>query len=363
MDSQSQRKLSNALYGVQVSSIIASDSMSKLFESINPPGYMIKMVLMNLYGGRLPRGGDKSEWSLSIRYKGKIFIIEDYRRYKWNIWGEESEEVIARELAKKIVSCAKIMNRHLKKIAEKSFKDDNFVLQNNYYNASNTYEFFAEQVRKLLQKKIRGRSKGKASFVDMISPEMERRTHLKYYTLATSVFFFSLTETIFDSVFSLSDRKDLTYADFRKKDWNDKLKFLIPLEGEISELYNELCHIRKYYRNIPAHSSPEYFFFYEGFGLIPSNFEALSAPHMIPTIGFETEKAERILNCYERFLAALEGHSMSVYGVMYAKSDLPILISKEYVNDLKRYMGSIGAFEDELKRRSERQDAIDNMEI
>ncbi|MGE5681252.1 MAG: hypothetical protein ACM34K_10285, partial [Bacillota bacterium] len=207
------------------------------------------------------------------------------------------------------------------------------------------------------------RLKGTPSFKDIISPEIERRKLLEFYTTATAVFFFSLTETIFDSIFSLCDRKGIKYAEFRKMDWEKRFRSLIPLDDDIKFFYNELIFTRKFYRNIPVHSSPEYFFHYEGFGLIPSNFEALFDPHMIPTLGFSADEAERIINCFDDFLDLLSKHPSTIYGYIYAKYDLPIFISKEPIEELKKYMSSIEEFEEELENRARYQDAVDNMEV
>jgi len=358
-----EKKVDDALYGIQISSEGVSISDPRVFECSSPPGYMIKMVLQHLYQNSLPIGGDKSEWALSVQYKKKIFTIEDFKRFKWNIYGKEKDRKVAEELAKKLISAAKIFNHKIKERGETSFKNDDFALQNNYYKAVNIYEFFAEQVKTILKKKSKLGLKGKPSLVDLLSAETERRRLLENYTIATSIFFFSLTETLFDSIFSLSDRKGLKYSEFRKKDWEERFKLLIPLDGNIKELYEELIVIRKYYRNIPVHSSPEYFFNYLGFGLIPSSFDALYNPHMIPTLGFSVEEAERIINCYERLLLALENHPSSKYGFLYAIYALPIFISQKQVEELKKHMTSLSEFKKELEIRSNYQDAHDNMEI
>ena len=202
MDKKTEKKITAALYGIQVASEWPSISDHRIFESINPPGYMIKMVLQHLYGKRLPRGGDKSEWALPILYGEKIFTIEDFKRFKWNIYGKQNDRLLAKELANKIISATKIFNNHIKKIAKESFSNDDFSLQNNYYKARNIFEFFSEQVKVLLAQKTKPKLKDDPSFVDILSTEIEKRRLLEFYTIATSVFFFSLTETIFDSIFA-----------------------------------------------------------------------------------------------------------------------------------------------------------------
>lgn len=361
--------MSDALYGVNVSSSRPrEDSLSSAGGGTSPPGYMIKMVLVFLYGSRLPQGSDKSEWELPLEFQGLTFLVTDFRRYKWNIYGPEGSQEEARELKRKLITAANILNKQIENEAQTHFASDHLFIQNHYHKTLALYEYFYSEVRSQLEAPPNNKEGTEAERFD-ISEEMvheiQRNIRIEFNLIATSIFFFALTEVLIDACFALGNRNGCSYKDFRKKDWAKRVKFFLKFSSDktFAADYKDILEVRRYYRNIPIHASPEYFFPMKGFGLIPSNYRALQAPHMLPSIGFSQEEALRVLGLFDRFFGYFKASQVGKFAFIYVKSGLPIPIHSESAEKLKKFMSSEEKFKEEVQSRTDYQDMRDNMDI
>jgi hypothetical protein len=70
-----------------------------------------------------------------------------------------------------------------------------------------------------------------------------------------------------------------------------------------------------------------------------------------------------MVNTMEATMQLFQEHKKTKYGYLYAESGLPIHIATEAVEYLREHMTSMEDFEEELRRQSNLQDCIDNMEI
>jgi hypothetical protein len=359
-------KINDAFYGISLSkNKWPSHEDSKLVRESSPPGYLVKTVLMIALKTKLHSGGDKSEWAIPIFFKDVLFLIEDYKRDIWNIFGPLIKKDIAEQLRNKIISACKILNKEISQASKNEYNKDNFVLKNSYKKASYLYQYFSEILETALDKeKEKFNTKDFPNgFVNKLNYTHSYNQIIESLLIATTVFFFSFTEVIFDSCFSLGDRKGIDYKSFRKLTWEERFKFLIPINENLKNVYHKLVFLRKYYRNIPIHSSPEYFYKFDGIGFIPSDFNNLSNPNNLWPIQFDVKEANNALVLFEQFDKYLRNAEITKYGYRYASSGLPILIKKTEAEKLKLSMTSIEEFEIEIQARIDYQCAYENMEI
>ncbi len=370
------KKILEALTGIKYSEKWPNQvSLVKYDRMDEPPSYLIRLVFTVFLKAMLPEGGDKSDWELPIEYKGRIWLLWDWKRYAWNLEGPPNHTKEAEELIKKIKAAAAIMDRDLALTAKKKYESGEFSLQNQYHKLRGLYDFFRENSEKssVKKQKVSHGNTGAKGDIDTAIHSLSSELNLQYQklrrieanTIAAVVFYLAMIEVIMDACFSLSDRKDLTYADFKGMNWSERLKWLIPVgsSNDLNRLFSDIVFIRTEYRNLTVHSSPEFFFHIPYFGLVPSTYKKHFLPHakQHPSIG--EEQAKKIFEIFGRFEAMLRKRDETKFGMIYAESGLPIHIDNKTVSKLKRKMNSLDEFKSELEHICSLQDAFDNMDI
>jgi hypothetical protein len=316
----------------------------------------------------LPRGGDKSDWELCVTYDNLKWIISDWKRYAWHIFGPPGCTEKAGKLENKLRAAAKILDYEISKLSIIEFKNENISLHNQFHRTEGLFSYFLGNAKSSLSFKPMIVNEGDDStgqLTKFLNSHFDRSRNIEYNMISSVIFFFSLTEVIFDCCFSLGDRKSLSFIEFRRLEWSERFKFFVPLDNNsfLNELYVKLMLTRTFYRNIPVHSSPTFFFNMEGFGLIPSSYERLNDPLLSHRSLFDENEQRSTIDVMESAIKLLKEHKNTKYGHIYAESGLPIHISIKAVHELKKHMVTVEHFMEELHRRNELQDRIDNMEI
>lgn len=370
MNANIKNKVKQTLYGITISDewsdISGVSSTSERY--YKPPSYMIKMALEILYGGRLPRGYDKSAWEIPILFHNNNWLIRDWKNFAWSVNTRTGTKKEAEILFRKFELTSNILDKYVRSQAKEHFENENISLDNRFEKSLLILKHFIQKLQKSIQDSKSneyqslevGETRSKA-----LKRIWEAKQEVEIYTITTSIFFFSHTEVIFDVCFSLNDRKGLKFKEFRALEWSDKFKFFIAPSSnpEINSLFSELLEIKKNYRNIPVHSSPEFLFPLENYGLLVASYENLYMPHMKYSIMFDVSEGERVLNTITNCLSLLMMHENTMFGYLYAQSGTTIHIKKEFVEQLKIHMTSLNEFTKELTRRAAYQDAINNGDI
>lgn len=369
MDPKTVKKIREALHGIEVSPTWPDYREIEFLinREIRPPSYIIKLILEILLGDKLPKGMDKSAWELPISFNNHELLVSDWKHYAWSVSGTESALSVINPLIKKFNAAGKIIDSYLEKQAKIHLESGDFSLINKYYDSLSLYESFRDRLKiqlKLANKdKIKGPAGPKRSA--LFNKYCEALKNSEIFFIATTIFFFAHTEVLFDAFFSLGDRKQLTYRKFRELDWAERFKFFFNVsnDSQIEMLYKSLIEARRFYRNIPVHSSSEYLFPLRGMGLIPATFDNLDQLNMLHGIIFEAEVAKNKLNVFEETLKLFKNHPLTKWGYLYAESGLCIHIKNEFVNDIKSFMTTEEDFQKELHKLVYIQDAIRNGEI
>lgn len=363
-----EKKIKAAFFGVEPTTWPEDSDFTMYCRETSPPGYMIKMALMFLCGHRLPSGEDKSEWEICLSYKGKNWIVTDWKRYAWKIYGPSNSTDEAKELQAKFRAVAKTLDKAITASAEEDLKNDDISIYNQFNRINSLFYYFLNIAKKAMNRKIPKPKKtiGVGGVLSsLLNNHVNKGRDIEFNLITATIYFFALTELVFDSCFALGDRKGISFSEFRHMEWGDRFKFFIsPAEDKtIENLYIDLLDIRTYYRNIPVHASPTYLFMLNGFGLIPSSYERMEDPHISLKLMHEENEQKRIYDTFDGTISLLQSHPTTQFGYLYASSGLPIHIAVEPAQELKQHMTSVEDFEEELGRRNYIQDRFDNMEM
>jgi hypothetical protein len=375
------KKLEQVFYGVDIAHVWPDElELARYHHFSRPPSYLVQLALTQLYGERLPRGGDKSDWAIPLSFSHATWLVSDWKRYACDIYGPEGAEASADDLLKKLKTAAHIAGTQVMEAAKQHRDRDEISLYNEFPRLNALYKFFrseAENVQEQLSQqppanKVESTSdEAKANIHDLVAKlndwfmrqgSLEKRLHAN--TVAAIVAFFSTTEAVLDAAFALGDRKVLSFAEYRRLSWAERLRMWIDgNQGDTAEVYEALIEVRKEYRNTATHSSPVFFFSLPGIGLVPIDYKELYLPQVTPWPLREAKEAQRIFDTFDATVCLFNSNDLLKFAYKYAESGLSIHINNVLSDDLKRYMTSLKGFEDELMYRCEMQDLYNNMDI
>jgi hypothetical protein len=333
----------------------------------DPPSYIVKIALVLNFKTKLADGDEKSDWAIPIKYKGEKWVLSDSKRSSWFLEGPADPKDLASEICKKLIAASKILDKMLACEFKELASQDEFYIQNRYFDVDRFYRYYrekAEEVLSLMENSRRPDNAGNGGGFSLGAVFRNFRD-LESLTISAIVFFFAKTEAILDSCFALSDRKGLSFEVFRRIDWADRVKHFVKVnsDNELNQTFSELVYIKTHYRNRIVHAAPELLFSIPNIGLVPESFERYSEPHMGLFSRITEESVKRIFEVFDYFETRIESIESTRYGFEYAKSGLAIPLYKKEVQLLRNAMRNLEDFRSLLESRREQQDAFDNMEI
>lgn len=367
MSEKKDRRMAEALTGVRLAEQWPNfQKLTKLLEQRRPPSYLVRAALERVFGHRFRSMHDKSAWSVAFTYKDEVFELSDWKNSTWNIYGHKTGGVVAAELERKVSAAAKILDGHLKDVCSDLRKKGDLSLDNQFHRYHALFDMFRHECEKQLgfrpepaRQKTRRHPSGVVEVIEStMAALMDSSFKAQGNLLAAVIFFFSLSEVIFDACFALSDRQGVDYKAFRDLSWEERFKSILRLTSTWEKkVYERLLPIRRFYRNIPVHADPVYAFFIKGIGLIPATFDHLSNPNLIPLGLSNNEEAKVVLGDLEEALEFFRDHPLTRYGFAYAESGLVIHLSPERLKRHREHMTSIEGFREYLEGVVERADA------
>jgi len=385
--SKTQAKINQALYGITVAQEFPEYEYNKTIRlsQDDPPSYIVRLALMIFLESNLPKYHEKSDWGVHLLFDNIVWSVNDWKRYKWQVEGPPNKDDSAEKLVKKLKNAANIADHFVKTVIVNAQNNEDFYLHNQFWRTKRIYSVFRHHVETMLEElspiassegiKDDGEENNVSGSIEeffsavskQVSMQLRKEAALEANVVATASMFFALTETIFDVCFALSDRKNMSFADFRKQDWKDRTKHCIDVEDKVfKSLYQELLRVRNHHRNIVIHASPTYLYQlpgFPGFGLIPSSFEQMDYPHMRSVPGVTPSEALDLLTLFDKFLTSIQSHDSTRLAYYYAASGLPIPISINGAAELRSYMSNPDDFVQEVNKRIDFQVAIENMDV
>lgn len=358
-------KLSKIFYGVEILSPFLNEKESLYGHDriTSPNSYLVKMIFTWLTGERLEEGYYRSDWIISLKYRGFTWLLEDDEASAWYIYGEESASQDAEILIKKITSAAKIMNQYVSEVAKNEINRNEFLLINHFDRINSFYQLFRFETELLIRERNEPEIEP-SKFANLFRSRAGYQKKIEANVTAAIFFFFSLTEIILDCCYSLGERYGLTFNDFRNTSWSERFKNYFPVGGgEFNTVFTQLLEIRDANRNAFAHAEPIFMLWFDRVGWIPRDVRDLHRPIM-GTFNVITEKEAKIIfDTFDRALTFIKRDPFGQYVSLYVQSGLPIQMIEDNVRELRNEMTSLEDFADEITRRLKIQDAYDNWDF
>src|SRR5262249_33881577 len=120
------RRLSDALHGVAPGGSARREKLITHGRRIEtPPSYSLRRVLERLPGGPPVFGvGDKSAWVARLSFAGNEWVLEDWRRQSWTLYGPPTAADSAKELLRKIAAAATLLDCEFQRTAKEALATD-----------------------------------------------------------------------------------------------------------------------------------------------------------------------------------------------------------------------------------------------
>jgi hypothetical protein len=121
-----------------------------------PPTYVVFHTLCTVAGFRWHAFPEKSVWQVHVRYKGRLFSIEDWKRGAWLVRGVEDSPLcrqLAGELSRKITAASKLAENKMEPLFAAEVDRGNFYVVNSYFRVRPLYEHFRKEVADLIHER------------------------------------------------------------------------------------------------------------------------------------------------------------------------------------------------------------------
>lgn len=179
---------------------------------------------------------------------------------------------------------------------------------------------------------------------------------------AAFAFYLAYVESLFPACHMLHDDRGGSlppWSEFDGLTWQRRLDLLLPdgssnSAAAIKQEFEPLLDIR----HELLHPTPAVLSFDPVQGYLP--LASRRAPRRGPLGEREVQAALRMFDALDD---ELRTNQSTRFGYAYAHADLPIPLGGEAVADLRQYTASMVVFEEELHRRMDHQDRVDNMEV
>lgn len=348
-----------------------SDFQNISVGNYDPPAYIVQIILLGVLG--LPDYGpeEKVRWRTVFNYKGKTFLIRDYKFGTWSVNSNTTDETtkeIVSEIKGKIRKASNNMDKVLQQCLKSSSEKGDFFIKNVDQTLDSIFWFFHSKAADAITdvRKIDDSVPG-MSRQDLINKKWKLTESAFCYVYATINAFYSYSEFIFDLVYAF-EQPDIDFWSFRNKDWRERCKLVFDVsDKEFKKIYDNLLKYKKGYRNPLSHG-----FTHEmsvlvplpKIGLVPISYQFLSNELYYGVMGLnDISVAEHIIETFTSFFDYIRKKQPYNYYIRYAECGFEIPIKKEIVNNIKKEMSSPEDFEEYLKQESYYMDAVINRDI
>jgi hypothetical protein len=292
----------------------------------------------------------KSSWHIYIEYKGQFFMLRDW--VKAGTWSIETVVtnngiMLHQEIQNKILKALLLLDKVLAIELEQEIKQENFYLNNAYVKLYLIFKFYESKLNDSI-KRINITQKQNRLTANILNMFFKTHEEIVSYCFALMTSFFSLTEFIFD-VFYLFEPKSVSRKDFNIKKWDEKFKFLFPIEKntKLKSLYDDIINIKNNYRNPLTHGLPnrDAYLIPIANKLIPYSYKNLDKVYHRFFI-IEKEEAINILSVFNQFLTFIENNDPYRSYTYFIKYTFPIPASREKIDAIRQKMKDFEAFKE-----------------
>jgi len=388
-----EKAIRDALRGLSQGDEVRIDGSPLMSGMKEPPSYLVHALLSAMLGFKWTNE-DKSVWAIHVAFKGKQFLLHDWKASSWSIYSraDDSEAVnAAKELQRKLVFGGRLLDQALGPELEQHVRSGEFYLLNSYQHVRSAYEHFCQ----VLESEIRG-LKELGSTIPPMEPDPQRDktvtkdgftkggikiTHLggfsehmtkilrtkqdiSHNAAAVAGFFYSYTELLFDTVFALSDPRSMTYQEFRALTWAERFKTTFPIstDKDIAATYVRLGEIKRV-RDVMLHGfggEPALLVPFGPFGLVPVSYKLAQSNIHYSWVPIRESEAEDMLQSFSEFDNWIENSDFHWYTRRFAESSFEIPFAVARVAEVRKWMASRSDFNDAIEREGEWRDHVSN---
>jgi hypothetical protein len=382
------KRILAALTGVEEDCEATWDMVGLTDPTYEPPTYAVFWALSLVAGMRPYRPGEKAVWEFYVRYKGRRFCLADWKGGSWSIRGMEETPAYresAAELKGKIGAAARLAERGVEPLLKRQVEQGNFYVENSYHRVRPVYEHFRGELGRLEREReatihswrqagpapqTHGAQSSGGDAVRLSSELGKQLTWSLAHSRALSrvaapmvVFYFSYTEIILDIMFALSERKSMSWHEFRSLHWDDRFKQTLQpsSDHELNTLYQRLLELKRTLRDPLVHGygcEEALLVPMPHFGLIPVSYAPWAKRFHLPSSPVPDEMAAGARETFDLLDKWLESHEDPMYALLYARSGFPIPFGEAGLKEIRGWMSSPEEFEAGLQREAEIQDAM-----
>jgi hypothetical protein len=341
-----------------------------------PPAYIVAFVFFSPLGFKNYGGFEKIWWHTYFKYKDCPFLIRDFKFGSWSLESRgdiEAAKSLVPEIAGKIRNASRYADRLLQLEFKKKIDQGQFYINNGYGKLSRAYKFYVSEVQSALDKLLKFQAKPASEKPDL--KDFARRHNkrlllenvLTYRCYPMMMSFFSLLEFILD-VFYAFEQPDLSFFDFRRLTWRERLKKVVSLKPstDMTHLYERLVNIWTQYRHPLTHgltNESSFLFPFPFAGLVPDSYEHLSKTVHYGSVQIPQDFAREMMEAFAAFLGLIAHQEPYSYYVLYSEYGFSIPVTKQAVSAIRNEMKDYDSFEESLQAKSEYQDMIENRDI
>ncbi len=301
------------------------------FSSLLPDGDLIYILFINFLEFKNLGRSEKISWSIPIDYQGKLFLLE-LRKSGLGLFMQDEidDEKRSKEIICHINKAIKSYKPFLKDIKKNIFNTHEIILNNNFCNLFERYEYFQKSFKKIIKEYVLEHRKNKEDVILSLSlylrPECREAQHI---AIAMIYAFFDLTEHLFVLIYAISSKENIDGKEILrilKKNWKEKYIKIFNVEQNKEEktFFDKLVLIRKELRNFIIHGSfgknGEEFSFASSIGSVPMSLGCAKNSIRITDSAFNIISVAKTLEQFINFLQS--GKYQLAY--LYVQSELPV---------------------------------------
>lgn len=298
-------------------------------------------------------------------------MIRESRFFSWTIEGTR-EDIhtldLAKEIHKYVVRSCETLDIFLRLRLEIEVQKSNFYVNNTFCSLFSIYDFFKQKILDTLKEYEQSqRSANHPISISMVlDKDWQLKTLLSNYSFALMSAFYSFMDFLMLAVYSF-ERPKLKLDEFRGKRFNEKFKILFPVntDCEIKQLYDELNHFKKNYRNPLTHGllESEYLVHLPSVGLIPLSYQHISKKISHRLVPVENEDVSKIIDTFTRFLNWVERKEPYSFYMIYIHHRFPIPMREDLISEIKKEMISLENFNEFCDHKAEYLDRLNNRDF
>jgi len=205
----------------------------------DPPGYLVRVVLIDGFGLRDYGRADKVNWQTYLGYKGHSFKVRDFKFGTWSVESRsdpDAARAIGEELVRTIQDAAAQVDRELAPLLRREIDAERYFLDNAFARLQRLYRFYASRTRTAWNQAARLRANPKRpkgettpSIYDPISwrifPQLDAEDRMASYAFGMLAAFYSLLEFLLSALYALQ-RRDTNLRSFERRGWEARYEIV-----------------------------------------------------------------------------------------------------------------------------------------